>query len=53
MRLQTIYAVHDHMEDALRAFAAGDHKAAHKSIWKAHDLVERLTIKEQARQGKV
>ena len=53
MTLNTIYAIHDHMEDALRAFEKGDHKRAERSLWKAHDLVERVTIKEQARVGKV
>lgn len=53
MTLNTIYAIHDHMEDALRAFAKGDHAKAEKSMWKAHDLVERVTIAEQARRGKV
>ena len=53
MTLNTIYAIHDHMEDALRAFEKGDMKAAKKATWKAHDLVERVTIKEQTRRGKV
>lgn len=53
MNLQTIYAVHDHMEDALRAFAAGKVKQAERAMWKAHDIVERITINEQAKQGKV
>ena len=52
MTLHTIYAIHDYMEDALRAFEKGDVKAAKKATWKAHDLVERVTIKEQARRGK-
>ena len=53
MKLQTIYAVHDHMEDALRAFSAKDYRKAERAMWKAHDIVERITIAEQAKQGKV
>ena len=48
MKLSTIYAIHDHMEDALRAFEKGDVKKAKASVWQAHDLIERVT-----KQGKI
>ena len=53
MRLTTIYAAHDHMEDALRAFEQKDFTRARRSVWKAHDIIERITIAEQVKQGKV
>ena len=53
MTLEQIYAIHDWMEDALRQFEKKDYTKAKKAVWKAHDLVERLTIREQARRGKV
>lgn len=48
--LATLYALHDHLEAALRALERRQLGPAKRATWKAHDLVERVVIREQARR---
>lgn len=51
--LKRLYALHDHFEDALRAHEAGNLRRVKSSIWKAHDILDRIVIAEQAKRGQV
>ena len=51
--LTQLYAVHDHFEAALRAYEKTEHDKARKSLWKAHDILERIVISAQAEIGHV
>ena len=52
-KLDQLYDIHDNMEAALRAYEKGEMPKMKRLLWKAHDVLERVVIAEQARQGKV
>lgn len=52
MRLNDLYEIHDALEGSLRFLTLKRLQSASDAAWKAHDLLERLIISEQARQAR-